>query len=200
MTGMFSNCESLTSVDLSGFINTENILYMDNLFQGCKNLKYIDFGNFNVENVISMDNMFSGCTNLEYINFKNFKESTGIDYTNIFQDVPENLVYCIDDNTNINKILEKLNSDCILMECGNLAKHKKILVNGENYCLDNCFSTEFSNNKNYLYKQENTCYFSCPEGSSHLATVNGEKICLINNCPQAYILKKMENVFRFAVL
>ena len=190
MTGMFSNCESLTSVDLSGFINTENILYMDNLFQGCKNLKYIDFGNFNVENVISMDNMFSGCTNLEYINFKNFKESTRIDYTNIFQDVPENLVYCIDDNTNINKILEKLNSDCILMECGNLAKHKKILVNGENYCLNNCFSTEFSNNKNYLYKQENMCYISCPEGSSHLATVNGEKICLINNCPPGLYFEK----------
>ena len=40
MTGMFSRCTKLTSLDLSSW-NTEKVTNMTGMFAGCKNLKSI---------------------------------------------------------------------------------------------------------------------------------------------------------------
>ena len=42
---MFYNCSSLTSLNLSNFIKTENsysLIWMYNMFEDCKNLKYLN--------------------------------------------------------------------------------------------------------------------------------------------------------------
>ena len=43
---MFSNCHSLTSIDLSTF-KTKNIT-MDYMFENCINLNYLDISNFDI--------------------------------------------------------------------------------------------------------------------------------------------------------
>ena len=47
--------------------------------------------------------------NLQYINLINAKENESLFYTNIFDNVPENIVYCINENNapNLNFILKK---------------------------------------------------------------------------------------------
>ena len=125
MANMFFNCTSLTSIDFSNIDNTENLYLMDNLFKGCTNLQYVDFEGFNAQNVISMNNLFSNCTNLEYINFRNFAKGNQTQYTNMFEGVPDNLVYCKDNSSDIDNIISLLNENCALMECDNYGKNKK---------------------------------------------------------------------------
>jgi surface protein len=62
MGNMFSNCSSLTSVDLSNF-DTSNVTNMEFMFRNCSSLTSIDLSSFDISNVTSMMSMFSGCTN-----------------------------------------------------------------------------------------------------------------------------------------
>ena len=55
--GMFQNCESLTSIDLS-FIDNSQALFINDIFNGCKNLKYININNF--KKTGHNDNIFNG--------------------------------------------------------------------------------------------------------------------------------------------
>lgn len=66
LEGVFRNCLSLTSIDLSKF-DTSNIGDMQYLFYGCSSLETIDLSNFDTAKVNNMLSMFEGCTNLTTI-------------------------------------------------------------------------------------------------------------------------------------
>ena len=66
MRGMFYDCLSLTSLDLSNF-KTENVQYMSYMFYGCSSLTSLDLSNFKTENVQNMSEMFRGCNSLQNI-------------------------------------------------------------------------------------------------------------------------------------
>ena len=68
MWGMFMECSSLQSIDLSSF-NTTNVNYMCNMFWDCKSLKSIDLSSFNTTNVKAMYGMF-GYSSLKKRNVK----------------------------------------------------------------------------------------------------------------------------------
>ena len=72
MSLMFDSCNNLEQIDLSSF-NTRNVCYMSSLFDGCTKLKYIDLSSFNTEKVKDMSNMFHGCSSLKKLNLSNFK-------------------------------------------------------------------------------------------------------------------------------
>ena len=57
---MFSDCESLTNLNLSNF-NTQNVKNMNGMFSDCESLTNLNLSNFNTQNVINMDLMFSHC-------------------------------------------------------------------------------------------------------------------------------------------
>ena len=63
---MFSECEALTSVDLSN-LNSDSICDMSSMFWGCKSLKTINFYEFKAQNVTDMSYLFSGCKSLEKV-------------------------------------------------------------------------------------------------------------------------------------
>ena len=64
--------------------------------------------------------MFAGCSNLNYINFKSFTEKEELDINNIFSDTPDDLIYCIDDISNMQKIISQLtNKICTFNDCEN---------------------------------------------------------------------------------
>lgn len=71
MRYLFSSCQSLESLDLSGF-NTENVTSMESMFSQCSSLRSLDLSSFNTSKVIGMNLMFFNCTNLESIDLSSF--------------------------------------------------------------------------------------------------------------------------------
>lgn len=67
---MFRYCESLISLDVSGF-NTENVTNMASMFYKCGKLTTLDVSSFNTENVTDMNSMFqeTSLTTLDVSNF-----------------------------------------------------------------------------------------------------------------------------------
>ena len=71
MLGMFYNCRSLTSLNLSN-CNTQNVNNMMSMFQNCESLISLDLSNFNTQSVTTMENMFCNCESLTSLNLSNF--------------------------------------------------------------------------------------------------------------------------------
>jgi surface protein len=94
MQGMFYNCVSLETLDLSAW-NTEQLkimgsvedetndysclgdgefteFYTYGMFSNCKSLKEINLSNFNTSNVTRMGYLFNGCRNLKKIDLSSF--------------------------------------------------------------------------------------------------------------------------------
>ncbi len=57
MRNMFSNCSSLTSLNLSKF-DINNVINMNNMFSECTSLTSLNLSNFRFDNKIDMKNMF----------------------------------------------------------------------------------------------------------------------------------------------
>ena len=59
MNGMFSECSSLVSINLTGF-ETSNVVDMYCMFSDCSSLSYIDLTGVNIINVKSYQGIFDG--------------------------------------------------------------------------------------------------------------------------------------------
>ena len=66
MAGMFANCYTLSSLDLSHF-NTSKVTRMSAMFDSCNKLTSLDLSSFNTANVTNMNDMFFACTQLKTI-------------------------------------------------------------------------------------------------------------------------------------
>ena len=85
MGNMFSNCKSLTSLDLSSF-DTSNVASMNNMFSACSSLTSLDLSNFNTSKVNFMGKMFSNCSGLTSLDVSGFDTSKVIEMSNMFAD------------------------------------------------------------------------------------------------------------------
>ncbi len=74
MANMFTNCTSLTGVDLSKF-DTTNVINMQAMFSSCRSLVDVDVSKFNTANVTSMQAMFLDCNSLKAVDVSNFNTS-----------------------------------------------------------------------------------------------------------------------------
>lgn len=80
----FWGFSDLTEISGMENINTEDLEYMDEMFQFCDNLKSVDLSGFNTAKVTDMTRLFWGCGNLEYViagegwNTSALKKSTGM--------------------------------------------------------------------------------------------------------------------------
>ena len=72
--GMFQDCTSLTSLNLSGW-NTSNVTDMFMMFSGCNNLASLDVSGFDTSKVTSMGRMFENCKNLTVIDVSRWDTS-----------------------------------------------------------------------------------------------------------------------------
>ena len=85
MTGMFVECENLTSLDLSSF-NTQKVMSMRMMFAGCEKLTNLYISSFNTENVIEMWSMFEDCKKIQSIDVSSFNTSNVKDMRYMFAD------------------------------------------------------------------------------------------------------------------
>ena len=83
--GMFVNCSSLISLDLSSF-DTRNVTNMKYMFEKCSALESIVFGNnFDTSKVTTMYWMFKECSSLSSLNLTNFNTSKVTNMNAMFQ-------------------------------------------------------------------------------------------------------------------
>ena len=86
MKKMFSNCDDLTSIDLSDF-DTSNVTDMDSMFQSCNALTSVgDISNWNTSEVTNMNQMFHGCDKLKSLNLSNWDTAKVTNMYNMFTD------------------------------------------------------------------------------------------------------------------
>ena len=122
MNSVFYNCSSLLSLDLSDF-NTSIVTDIYSMFAHCSSLTSLDLFNFDTSKITIMDSMFSNCRKLKYINLKNFIENEKLSVTDIFGSVPDNVVICLNENSN--KIKAEIKNSYIL-NCS--VFYKEILI------------------------------------------------------------------------
>ena len=85
MGGMFRDCSTLKTLDLSNF-DTKNVTYMDYMFYGCCALKTLDLSSFYTKNVTYMGYMFYGCCALKTLDLSNFDTQNVTDMSSMFED------------------------------------------------------------------------------------------------------------------
>lgn len=72
MAMLFSNCSSLTELDLSTF-NTKRVNSMAGLFSSCESLKELQINHFDMYFVNNLSSMFNGCRSLKTLGVDNLK-------------------------------------------------------------------------------------------------------------------------------
>ena len=82
---MFSSCSALLSLDVTNF-NTANVTNMRNMFSSCSSLTSLDVSHFNTANVTNMSYMFSNCVALTSLDVTNFDTANVTDMTRMFMD------------------------------------------------------------------------------------------------------------------
>lgn len=85
MSSMFEGCDNLKGIDW-GHIYTSDVTNMANMFSGCSSLTGLGLKHFDTSNVTDMSGMFSGCSSLTDVYFKNFNTSNVTDMSNMFRE------------------------------------------------------------------------------------------------------------------
>ena len=83
MSGMFSGCSGLTSLDVSKF-NTDKVTNMSCMFNYCLGLTSLDLSSFNTAKVTDMGYMFGGCYDLISLDLSSFNTAKVTDMTWMF--------------------------------------------------------------------------------------------------------------------
>ena len=81
---MFSQCSSLTTLDLHTF-NTAKVTNMAMMFYLCSGLTSLRVGSFNTANVTNMNQMFYGCSELTQLNLSSWNTAKVTSMTSMFQ-------------------------------------------------------------------------------------------------------------------
>ena len=94
MRGMFSDCESLTALDLSSF-DTSKVTKMACMFYGCESLTALDLSSFDTSEVSYMRGMFYSCKSLTALDLSSFDTSNVTDMRGMFYSCESlTTIYC----------------------------------------------------------------------------------------------------------
>ena len=163
MHGIFEGCSNLKSINFTGLhvVSTSGNT-LNNAFRNCISLTSLDLSMvFPLKR--DFRNIFNGCKNLEYINIITYDESNVQSgwYINFDNVVPNNLVICI--NETLAPILKSnlTNRGCTIIYCGkNWREKQKNIIKETNNCIDTCQNTDI-----YKYEYNNKCLTQCPDGT-----------------------------------
>ena len=153
---MFYKCSNIELLNTSKF-STSKVSNMKGMFSGCNKLIFLNLTNFNIY-AANMDEMFKNCKSLIYLNMdlKDFNILTSSSTNNIFDNLPDDIKYCIKGTYAGDFIVDKkINSQCesICFQNG------KIVVENRN-CTERCEYDEV-----YKFAFQWRCYSNCPPGS-----------------------------------
>ena len=86
MNSMFEKCVNLVSIDISNF-NTSNVRDISSMFSGDKELTSINLNNFDISKVTNLKYVFDQCTSLQSLNLSSFKNVNTNDISSLFKDL-----------------------------------------------------------------------------------------------------------------
>ena len=148
MSGMFFQCEKLSSLDLSNF-NTEKVTNMYGMFFQCAKLTSLDLSNFNTEKVTIMDGMFCNCSSLTSLDLSNFNTEKVEDMYSMFNACSALTTIYASDKFVTTKVE---NGSYMFSDCTNLKgfdssmiDHKKANCGTDGYFTPGCAYAEFDN-------------------------------------------------------
>ena len=109
MKHMFKDCHNIISLNLSNF-DTSNVTDMQYMFEDCHNIISLNLSNFDTSNVTNMTQMINECYNLTELNISNWHLKSEVDVTDIFKDtnVLTNVIMNNSDYNSVNKIIAVL--------------------------------------------------------------------------------------------
>lgn len=144
MEGMFYDCPSLTSLDLSSF-NTSNVTSMDGMFYKCSSLIHLDISNFNTLKVTSMQYMFYWCPSLTSLDLSSFNTSNVTSMNRMFLNCSSlNKIYVSD------KWVECGNGYLMFSNCTSLVGGKGTTFSNSNINSDYAHIDGGASNPGYL--------------------------------------------------
>ena len=181
MNDLFSNCESLTYIDISNFntknvqnidsmfyyctnlisinlsnFNTHNVVYMGYLFSYCEKLTNIDISNFDTQNVIDMRSMFSHCSSLTSINVSKFNTKNVNDMSNMFSKCTSLSSICLSNfNTQTVTDLSYMFSGCTSLTSINISNFDTKNVENMSYMFSDCKNLKSINLLNFDTRKVN---------------------------------------------
>ena len=140
MREMFDGCYSLVSLDMSYF-NTSLVTHMGWLFKKCYSLVSLNLGNFNTELVEDMRQIFLDCSSLIYLNLNSFKVKNDCILDNSYDGIPDDLMYCINNDNNNPIFVSALQSRSKANDCGNICFQESTkLIVPKKTCIDSCMN------------------------------------------------------------
>ena len=81
---MFSGCSKLTSLTLSSSSNTVKANSLSGMFKDCSSLSSLNLSLFNTAEASNFDSMFSGCSKLISLNLSSFNLAKAANFSNVF--------------------------------------------------------------------------------------------------------------------
>lgn len=148
---MFSNCSSLSSVDVSSF-DTRNVTDMGYMFYKCSLLSTLDVSGFDTRNVTDMKYMFYKCSSLSTLDVSNFDTRNVRDMRYMFADCYRLLKLDVS-GFNTRKVENML---YIFGSCSQLTTI---------YCDDQWVASEYSSN--YLFNGNSALVGAIPYSDSY---------------------------------
>ena len=92
MCCMFFFCQSLQSLDLSSF-DTSEVTNMSYMFFSCQSLRSLDLSSFDTSNVTTMKAMFYDCQSLRSLDLSSFDTSEVTDMSGMFYNCTTDFVF-----------------------------------------------------------------------------------------------------------
>ena len=102
MQQAFTNCSSLTSLDLSAW-NVSSVTTINSCFSGCSKLQTLNLGGWNISKLTNMNYAFSSCTNLTELNLSGWNTTTVTTMSDVFNN-DTNLTSVIMNECSVNTI------------------------------------------------------------------------------------------------
>ena len=171
MYEMFYDCESLTSLDVSNF-NTANVTDMSWMFYDCESLTSLDVSNFNTKNVRYMAGMFMFCGNLTSLNVSNFNTEKVTDMCDMFS-FCEKLTSLDVSNFNTEKVTDMCDMfyDCESLTSLDVSNFDTRNVTDMRYMFCNCWNLNTLDVSNFIMAvcEHSECMFLCCYGLNSLA-------------------------------
>ena len=112
MQSMFDRCESLRNLDVSGF-DTSRVTEMQRMFGGCESLRNLDVSGFDTSQVTDMGDMFYGCESLRNLDVSGFDTSQVTNMGDMFRRC-KNLTRLDISGFDTNKVTDM---QCMFEEC-----------------------------------------------------------------------------------
>ena len=169
MTYMFANCSSIEEIDFSNF-NTEKVEDFSHMFDSCLNLISLNLANFDFKKDANLDYMFFNCYDLGYVNLEKINETILSKYVNIFEQTPENMIFCFDEaNERLKRVVYF--KQCSYIDCSeDWEKRRQKVISTSNECTNKC------DKKLARFSYRFRCFARCPRGTyPHNFTCTKEK-------------------------